>query len=88
MVCDEPVSALDVSVGAQIVNLLAQLQREFGLTYLFISHSMPVVRYLSTRIAVMYRGKIVEVGDTEQITARPAHPYTRSLLDATPELLV
>jgi peptide/nickel transport system ATP-binding protein len=88
MVCDEPVSALDVSVGAQIVNLLAQLQRDFGLTYLFISHSMPVVRYLSTRIAVMYRGKIVEVGDTEQITARPAHAYTRSLLEATPELLV
>jgi oligopeptide transport system ATP-binding protein len=86
IVCDEPVSALDVSVGAQIVNLLAQLQRDFGLTYLFISHSMPVVRYLSTRIAVMYRGKIVEVGDTEQITARPAHDYTRSLLEATPEL--
>jgi ABC-type glutathione transport system ATPase component len=88
IVCDEPVSALDVSVGAQIVNLLAQLQRDFGLTYLFISHSMPVVRYLSTRIAVMYRGKIVEVGDTEQITERPAHCYTRSLLEATPELLV
>jgi len=88
IVCDEPVSALDVSVGAQIVNLLAQLQRDFGLTYLFISHSMPVVRYLSTRIAVMYGGKIVEVGDTEQITARPGHPYTRSLLEATPELLV
>ncbi|MGC1646782.1 MAG: ATP-binding cassette domain-containing protein [Candidatus Sulfotelmatobacter sp.] len=87
IVCDEPVSALDVSVGAQIVNLLAQLQRDFGLTYLFISHSMPVVRYLSTRIAVMYRGKIVEVGDTAQITERPAHAYTRSLLEATPELL-
>ena len=76
IVADEPVSALDVSVGAQIVNLLAQLQRDFGLTYLFISHSMPVVRYLSTRIAVMYRGKIVEVGATEQITDRPQHPYT------------
>ena len=87
MVCDEPVSALDVSVGAQIVNLLARLQRDFGLTYLFISHSMPVVRYLSTRIAVMYRGKIVEVGETEQITERPVHAYTRSLLEATPELL-
>ncbi len=85
IVADEPVSALDVSVGAQIVNLLAQLQRDFGLTYLFISHSMPVVRYLATRIAVMYRGKLVEIGTTEQITERPAHPYTRSLLEATPE---
>jgi ABC-type oligopeptide transport system ATPase subunit len=88
IVADEPVSALDVSVGAQIVNLLAQLQRDFGLTYLFISHSMPVVRYLSTRIAVMYRGKIVEVGETAQITERPHHPYTRSLLEATPEVSV
>ncbi len=86
IVADEPVSALDVSVGAQIINLLAQLQREFGLTYLFISHSMPVVRYLASRIAVMYRGKIVEIGTTEQISTRPAHEYTRSLLAATPEL--
>ena len=86
IVCDEPVSALDVSVGAQIVNLLAELQREFGLTYLFISHAMPVVRYLSTRIAVMYRGKIVEVGETSQISERPQHAYTRSLLEATPEM--
>jgi len=86
IVADEPVSALDVSVGAQIINLMAQLQREFGLTYLFISHSMPVVRYLATRIAVMYRGKIVEVGPTEQIMTRPAHAYTRSLLEATPEM--
>lgn len=86
IVCDEPVSALDVSVGAQIVNLLAQLQRDFGLTYLFISHSMPVVRYLATRIAVMYKGKIVEIGDTNTITVRPEHPYTRSLLEATPHL--
>jgi ABC-type oligopeptide transport system ATPase subunit len=86
IVADEPVSALDVSVGAQIVNLLQQLQRDFGLTYLFISHSMPVVRYLSTRIAVMYRGKIVEIGSTEQITTQPHHEYTRKLLAATPEM--
>jgi len=88
IVADEPVSALDVSVGAQIVNLLAQLQRDFGLTYLFISHSMPVVRYLSTRIAVMLGGRIVEVGPSQQITEHPQHPYTRSLLEATPEVAV
>ena len=87
IVCDEPVSALDVSVGAQIINLLARLQRDFGLTYLFISHSMPVVRYLATRIAVMYKGKIVEIGDTDLITTNPVHPYTRNLLEATPELM-
>ncbi|HTW58141.1 MAG TPA: ATP-binding cassette domain-containing protein [Terriglobales bacterium] len=87
IVCDEPVSALDVSVGAQIVNLLAQLQRDFGLTYLFISHSMPVVRYLATRVAVMYCGKIVEVGGVEQMTQHPQHAYTRSLLEATPEMI-
>jgi ABC-type oligopeptide transport system ATPase subunit len=86
IVADEPVSALDASVGAQIVNLLQQLQRDFGLTYLFISHSMPVVRYLSTRIAVMYQGKIVEIGTTEQITTQPQHAYTRKLLAATPEM--
>jgi ABC-type glutathione transport system ATPase component len=85
VVCDEPVSALDVSVGAQIVNLLKDLQRHFGLTLLFISHSMPVVRYLSDRIAVMRRGEIVEIGASEQITSSPAHAYTRSLLEATPE---
>ena len=88
IVADEPVSALDVSVGAQIVNLLQQLQREFGLTYLFISHSMPVVRYLSTRTAVMYGGKIVEIGSTEQITTEPRDAYTRKLLAATPEMAV
>src|ERR1700730_6329647 len=86
IVADEPVSALDVSVGAHIVNLLAQLQRDFGLTYLFISHSMPVVRYLSTRIAVMYRRKIVEINSTDNITENPHHPYTRTLLEATPQL--
>jgi ABC-type glutathione transport system ATPase component len=88
IVADEPVSSLDVSVGAQIINLLARLQREFGLTYLFISHAMPVVRYLATRIAVMSKGKIVEVGLTEQITLAPVHPYTRTLLEATPEIEV
>jgi peptide/nickel transport system ATP-binding protein len=88
IVCDEPVSALDVSVGSQIVNLLAQLQRDFGLTYLFISHSMPVVHYLSTRVAVMYRGKIVEMNSTEQITQNPQHTYTKTLLEATPEIAV
>ncbi|HXB22503.1 MAG TPA: ATP-binding cassette domain-containing protein [Candidatus Solibacter sp.] len=86
VVCDEPVSALDVSVGAQIVNLLKKLQQQFGLTYLFISHSMPVVRYLSDRIAVMRAGKIVELGPSEEITARPTHEYTRTLLAATPEI--
>src|SRR5437764_5158212 len=86
VVCDEPVSALDVSVGAQIVNLLKKLQQQFGLTYLFISHSMPVVRYLSDRIAVMRAGEIVELGPSEEITSRPAHEYTRTLLAATPEL--
>lgn len=85
IVCDEPVSALDVSVGAQIVNLLKKLQRDFGLTYLFISHSMPVVRYLCDRIAVMRRGEIVELGTSEQITSNPQHEYTRTLLEATPE---
>jgi ABC-type glutathione transport system ATPase component len=85
IVCDEPVSALDVSVGAQIVNLLKKLQRDFGLTYLFISHSMPVVRYLCDRIAVMRRGEIVEIGTSEQITSNPQHEYTRTLLEATPE---
>jgi ABC-type glutathione transport system ATPase component len=88
IVLDEPVSALDVSVGARIVNLLRDLQRDFGLTYLFISHSMPVVRYLATRIAVLYRGQLVELGTTMQITESPQHEYTRTLLAATPEIQV
>ncbi|MBZ5647884.1 MAG: ATP-binding cassette domain-containing protein [Acidobacteriia bacterium] len=86
IVADEPVSALDVSVGAQILNLMKRLQNEFGLTYLFISHSMPLVRYISTRIAVMNQGKIVEVGTAEQITTLPRHPYTRTLLESVPEV--
>jgi ABC-type glutathione transport system ATPase component len=86
IVADEPVSALDVSVGGQIVNLMRELQREFNLTYLFISHSLPVVRYLAARIAVMHRGKLVETGTAEQVTTSPRHQYTRSLLAATPEL--
>jgi ABC-type glutathione transport system ATPase component len=86
IVADEPVSALDVSVGAQIVNLLRDLQREFQPTYLFISHSLPVVRYLATHIAVMKQGQILEMGTTEQVVTAPKHEYTRTLLAATPEL--
>lgn len=86
LVLDEPVSALDVSVGAQIVNLLRRLQREHGLTYLFISHAMPLVRYLSTRIAVMERGRLVEMGEAEELCSHPREAYTQQLLAATPEL--
>jgi ABC-type glutathione transport system ATPase component len=86
LVLDEPVSALDVSVGAQIMNLLRHLQQTFHLTYLFISHSMPLVRYLSTNIAVMRAGKVVEMGACEQICRFPVEAYTKALLDATPEL--
>ena len=88
LVLDEPVSALDVSVGAQIVNLLRDLQREFALTYLFISHSMPLVRYLSSSIAVLHRGKLVESGTAAQICEAPREPYTQSLLAATPEIQI
>lgn len=86
LVLDEPVSALDVSVGAQIVNLLRDLQLQFGLTYFFISHSMPLVRYLSTRIAVMQQGRVVEQGRAEELCATPETLYTRALIAATPEL--
>ena len=86
LVLDEPVSALDVSVGAQIMNLLKHLQNTFHLTYLFISHSMPLVRYLSTNIVVMQAGRIVEMGGWEQVCHLPADSYTRALLGATPEL--
>ncbi len=86
LILDEPVSALDVSVGAQIVNLLRRLQREHGLTYLFISHSMPLVRYLSTRIAVMEHGRLVEMGEAVSLCDHPQTAYTRQLIAATPEL--
>jgi ABC-type glutathione transport system ATPase component len=88
LVLDEPVSALDVSVGAQVVNLLRDLQRSYGLTYLFISHSMPLVRYLCDRVAVMQRGRIVELGECEQICDAPVHEYTRKLIAATPTMPV
>src|SRR5207245_11746387 len=82
VVADEPVSALDVSVGAQILELLQALQREFALTYLLISHSLPVVAQLATRVAVMQTGRFVEVGEADQVLSRPAHSYTQALLGA------
>jgi len=84
IICDEPVSSLDVSIRAQIINLLEDLQSEFGLTYLFISHDLAVVRHISKRVAVMYLGKIVELADRATIYSDARHPYTRALLSAIP----
>ncbi len=86
IIADEPVSALDVSIQAQIINLLKQLKEDYNLTFLFISHDLSVIKYISDRIAIMYLGEIVEIGKTEEIFNTPKHPYTKALLNSVPEL--
>lgn len=85
IICDEPVSALDVSIQSQILNLLLDLQKEMGLSYLFIAHDLSVVRHVSDRVAVMYLGRVIEEADADEIYAQPKHPYTRALIEAIPE---